>query len=264
LRRFPRLLGARRKKIEEFIMRKIVLAGFTRLRRLGRSVLVWCASIALRIPRAWWPTEAMSAVRLALTCIAAIYLAMLLELDRPEWAGWTVLSVSLATRASSLQKSLWRVVSSIIGCVIAVALIANFAQATLAFDVAFALWLALLTAPATMERGQRSYGFALMGFTVPIVALGTVQQPDQVFSVLVQIDRKTRLANIAVRRCLRYRAASTAFQTAGALRSLTHSLPMLNCPLWIRRNSSMLAIVIAAVLDHLNPSIGSMRSFTLR
>jgi hypothetical protein len=31
---------------------------------------------------------------------------MLLELDRPEWAGWTVLSVSLATRASSLQKGL--------------------------------------------------------------------------------------------------------------------------------------------------------------
>jgi uncharacterized membrane protein YccC len=110
---------------------------------------------------------------------------MLLELDRPEWAGWTVLSVSLATRASSLQKSLWRAGSSIIGCVIAIALVANFSQSTLAFDVALALWLALLTAPATMERGQRSYGFALMGFTVPIVALGTVGQPDQVFHVAV-------------------------------------------------------------------------------
>jgi len=67
----------------------------------------------------------MSAVRIGLTSVAAIYLAMLLELDRPEWASWTVLSVSLATRASSLQKSLWRAVSSIIGCVIAVALTAK-------------------------------------------------------------------------------------------------------------------------------------------
>src|SRR5580698_10589977 len=124
------------------------------LHRLARSVRVWCAAIAVQMPRPWWPTEALRAARIALTSVAAIYLAMLLELDRPEWAGWTVLSVSLATRASSLQKSLWRVVSSIIGCVIAVALIANFAQATLAFDVALALWLALLTAPATMERGQ--------------------------------------------------------------------------------------------------------------
>ena len=85
-----------------------------------------------------------------------------------------------------------------------------------------------------------------------------------VLAVLVQIDWKTRLADMAVRRCLLYRAASTAFQTAGALRSLRHSLPRLNCPLWIRRNSSMPAIAIAAVLNHLNPSIGSMRSFTPR
>ena len=138
----------------------------------------------------------MSAVRIALTCIAAIYLAMLLELERPEWAGWTVLSVSLATRASSLQKSLWRGVSSIIGCVIALTLTANFAQSTLAFDAALALWLALLTAAASVERGQRSYGFALMGFTVPIVTLGNVDQPGQVFQVAV--DRcSTLLLGIA-------------------------------------------------------------------
>jgi uncharacterized membrane protein YccC len=199
-------------------MRKIFLVGFYRLRRLGRSAGVWCASIALRIPRAWWPTEAVSAVRLALTCIAAIYLAMLLELDRPEWAGWTVLSVSLATRASSLQKSLWRVVSSIIGCVIAVALIANFAQATLAFDIALALWLALLTAPATMERGQRSYGFALMGFTVPIVALGTVDQPDKVFSVAV--DRcSTLVLGIACAHASSVLVASSVREVSGALAS---------------------------------------------
>src|ERR1700759_814841 len=115
--------------------------------------------IARQMSRALGPTEAVSAARLALTSVGAIYLAMLLELDRPEWAGWTVLSVSLVTRASSLQKSLWRAVSSIIGCGIALALTANFAQSTLAFDAAVALWLALLTVPASMERGQRSYGF---------------------------------------------------------------------------------------------------------
>src|ERR1700761_1993456 len=155
------------------------------LHRLARSVRVWRAAIASQMPRPSWPTEAASAVRIALTSVAAIYLAMLLELDRPEWAGWTVLSVSLATRASSLQKSLWRAVSSIIGCIIAVALTANFAQSTLAFDVAIALWLALLTAAASVERGQRSYGFALMGYTVPIVTLGNVEQPGLVFHVAV-------------------------------------------------------------------------------
>src|SRR6201996_3017612 len=139
-----------------------------RLHRLGRSVRIWCAAIASRMPRPWWPAEAVGAVRLALTSVVALYLAMLLELDRPEWAGWTVLSVSLATRASSLQKSLWRAVSSIIGCVIAVALTANFAQSTLAFDAAVALWLALLTVPASMERGPGADGFPPIGSRGPI------------------------------------------------------------------------------------------------
>jgi uncharacterized membrane protein YccC len=166
------------------------------LHRLERSIRVWCVTIASQIPRPWWPTEAVSAVRVALTCVVAIYLAMLLELEKPEWAGWTVLSVSLATRASSLQKSLWRAVSSIIGSVIAVALTANFAQSTLAFDAAIALWLALLAAAASMERGQRSYGFALMGYTVPIVTLANVDQPGLVFHEAV--DRcSTLLLGIA-------------------------------------------------------------------
>jgi uncharacterized membrane protein YccC len=166
------------------------------LHRLARSVRVRSAAIASRMPRPRWPTEALSAARLALTSVGAIYLAMLLELDRPEWAGWTVLSVSLVTRASSLQKSLWRAVSSIIGCGIALVLTANFAQSTLAFDATAALWLALLTVPASMERGQRSYGFALMGYTVPIVTLANVDQPRLVFQVAV--DRcSTLLLGIA-------------------------------------------------------------------
>src|ERR1700677_3194525 len=92
------------------------------LHRLARSVRVWCAAIAVQMPRPWWPTEAVSAARLALTSVGAIYLDIQLELGPHGWAGWTVLSVSLAWRASSLQKSLWRAIRSIIGCGSAVAL----------------------------------------------------------------------------------------------------------------------------------------------
>jgi uncharacterized membrane protein YccC len=186
------------------------------LHRLARSVRVWRAAIASQMPRPCWPTEAFSAARLALTSVGAIYLAMLLELDRPEWAGWTVLSVSLVTRASSLQKSLWRAVSSIIGCGIALALTANFAQSTLAFDAAVALWLALLTVPASMERGQRSYGFALMGYTVPIVTLANVDQPSLVFQVAV--DRcSTLLLGIAC-------AHASSVLVAAGVREVSSSL----------------------------------------
>ena len=61
-----------------------------------------------------------------------------------------------------------------------------------------------------------------------------------------------------------YYAANTAFQTAGVLLSLRRNLPRLNWPLLIRRTNSMPAITIDAVVNHLKPSIGPMRSFTPR
>jgi hypothetical protein len=82
--------------------------------------------------------------------------------------------------------------------------------------------------------------------------------------VLVQIDTNEGGVDTHLRLCPHYGADRTAFQTAAVLLSLRRSLPRLNCPLWIRRSSSMPAIVTAAVLNHLNPSIGPMRSLTPR
>ena len=135
--------------------------------------------------RAWWPEQAMDAVRLGLTVVVALYLAMEFELERPEWAAWTVLSVSLATRASSLEKAAWRTVGTLIGAAASLAIIAAFAQDTLAFDVVLAAWLGMATILASTARRQDSYGFALIGFTVPIVTLSNISQPESVFPTAV-------------------------------------------------------------------------------
>ncbi len=103
---------------------------------------------------AWWPREAVAATRLGVTVVAALYLAMALELARPEWAGWTVLSVSLTTRASSLEKAAWRILGTIVGAVASVALVAAFSQDTLAFDIALALWLGMATFLSSTARRQ--------------------------------------------------------------------------------------------------------------
>ena len=108
----------------------------------GETALPDCRSApsdTLQRLAAWWPREAAEALRIALTAIAAIWLAMWLELALPHWAGWTVISVTLATRAASLRKSLWRAGSTLVGVTVAMVLVANFAQATLAFDLALAL-----------------------------------------------------------------------------------------------------------------------------
>jgi uncharacterized membrane protein YccC len=61
----------------------------------------------------------------------------------------------------------------------------NFAQSTLAYDIALALWLGIMNYFSSLERGLGSYGFALMGFTVPIVTLGNVETPLQTFDTAV-------------------------------------------------------------------------------
>jgi Phage integrase, N-terminal SAM-like domain len=59
-------------------------------------------------------------------------------------------------------------------------------------------------------------------------------------------------------------ASSTAFQTAGATRPWPPRRPSANCPLRMRCISSMPAMVMAAFLNPLKPSITAMRCFTPR
>jgi uncharacterized membrane protein YccC len=137
------------------------------------------------LARRWWPAETADAMRLGVTSLVAIYLAMYFELDDPHWAGWTVFSVSLATRASFFQKSTFRAFSTLLGAVVSIVLMDDLAQSTLGYDVALALWLGLMTYFASLEQGLGSYGFALMGFIVPILTLGNVEAPLNTFDTAV-------------------------------------------------------------------------------
>jgi uncharacterized membrane protein YccC len=76
-----------------------------------------------------------------------------------------------------IQHSFWAVVS--------IVLMDDLAQSTLGYDVALALWLGLMTYFASLEQGLGSYGFALMGFTVPILTLGNVEAPLNTFDTAV-------------------------------------------------------------------------------
>ena len=59
-------------------------------------------------------------------------------------------------------------------------------------------------------------------------------------------------------------AASTAFQIAGAVGFLRWKCPRPNCPLRIRRSSSIPAMVVAAQSKSLKPSIGPVRDLMPR
>ena len=120
-------------------------------------------------------------LRTLLAFSIALYAAYALELDSPSSAGLTVLIVASASRGAVLSKSLYRAGGTVVGALASITLVAWFAQAPWLFILGFSLWLGLCTFAASLLRYFRSYGAVLAGYTIALIALSAVQDPDNVF-----------------------------------------------------------------------------------
>jgi len=121
------------------------------------------------------------ALTTAASAVLALHVAFFLELDNPGSAMTTVLIVSSPLSGMVLSKGLWRLIGTIIGAVMSVALIAIAAQAPALFMVWLAAWVAVCTFVASYLRYFRSYAAVLAGYTLSMVALPAIDHPDQVF-----------------------------------------------------------------------------------
>lgn len=124
-------------------------------------------------------------LRTTVASLVALYIAFLGSMDDPKWAAMTVWIVAQNNRGMSLSKSRYRIVGTLIGAVVGVALIAGLAQAPELFILLLGLWLALCTYFATSLRNFRSYGAILAGYTAVIIALDSVATPEDVFTIAV-------------------------------------------------------------------------------
>lgn len=115
----------------------------------------------------------------------ALYLAFYFELKQPAWALMTVFVVSQPLSGMVLAKSVFRLLGTLAGAGVSVALVAWLGQAPLPFLLAMAAWLAFCTAGASMLRNFASYGFVLAGYTAAVVALPASAAPLTVFDQAV-------------------------------------------------------------------------------
>lgn len=123
------------------------------------------------------------ALRTTAASLVALYLAFLLDLDEPKWAAMTVWIVAQSSRGMSLSKSQYRLLGTIAGAGVGLALVALFAQTPELFFVALAAWLGLCTALSTGLRNFRSYGAVLAGYTAAIIGISAASAPDQAFEI---------------------------------------------------------------------------------
>lgn len=131
-----------------------------------------------------WPAVNF-ALRTTAASLAALYIALLLDFDEPKWAAMTVWVVAQGSRGMSLSKSQYRLLGTVVGAGIAIALIAAFGQAPQLFFLALAAWLGLCTGLATALRNFRSYGAVLAGYTAAIIGVSASSQPDAVFDIAI-------------------------------------------------------------------------------
>ncbi|MBS7459034.1 FUSC family protein [Coralloluteibacterium stylophorae] len=152
------------------------------------------ATPAAAVPQPGWRREALDALRaeggawlFVFKVLLSVYLAggiaMRLGFAAPSTAMITVIVVMNRQSGMVVAKAFYRALGTVVGSVAAVAMVGLFPQQPVPFLVAFALWVGLCAGGALMYRNFKSYGFVLSGYTVGIIALPAINQPEQLFEL---------------------------------------------------------------------------------
>jgi uncharacterized membrane protein YccC len=121
------------------------------------------------------------AVRIWLAIVLALYISFWLELEAPSSAAVTVTILALPTRGQVLEKAVFRLIATVIGVAASITIIGLFVQTGSLLLVAFAAWLAVCVYAAGLLDGNRAYAAALSGYTVAIIAVQQIDNPQHVF-----------------------------------------------------------------------------------
>lgn len=141
----------------------------------------------------WWPRWAdlpaalftpgwvAFTLRTWIAASLALAIAFWSQIDAPAGAAVTVMILAQPLRGQALSKAFYRLLGTAIGMTAAILLVAAFPQDRPLFLGAAAIWMAACAFIGSLERDFRSYGALLAGYTVALVALSSINQPDQIF-----------------------------------------------------------------------------------
>ncbi len=133
------------------------------------------------------PDATSFALRLSLALLLAYVASFTIQLDSASSAGVCVVIVMQPSPGMAMSKAFYRALGTVAGGVMSLVIISAFPQDRTMLLASCALWLAACTYVASILRDFRSYGAALAGYTVAIVAIGGIDNPNS--ALLVTLDR---------------------------------------------------------------------------
>ncbi len=113
--------------------------------------------------------------------MAAFYIALSIDLDRPYWSIATVYIVSQPLSGAMRSKGVYRLCGTLLGASAAIVMVPNLVDAPVLLSAALALWLGVCLYFSLCDRTPRSYVFMLAGYTAAIIGFPSVDQPDLIF-----------------------------------------------------------------------------------
>ncbi|MFT8432153.1 FUSC family protein [Acetobacter orientalis] len=139
---------------------------------------------AMFADNARWQTTLNTAAYTARVFVSigiALFLAFTFQLQSPMSAATTVLIVANPTVGAMVSKSVWRVIGTLIGATISVAVMAGFVQSPVLYFAVFSVFVGLACMMATFLRLFRAYAAVLVGYTIVIVASPAFAHPESIF-----------------------------------------------------------------------------------
>jgi|GEM_PF-172228 len=141
----------------------------------------------------WFSKNAVFyAVKTCLAAFLALYIALELNLDKPAWALTTVLIASQLYSASTISKSVFRLLGTLLGGVFIFFIFPPTVAHPLLFSFCVSLWVSLCLYLSLHDRTPKSYVFMLAGYSAAIMGFPEVMTPLNITStVLSRIEEIT-------------------------------------------------------------------------
>ena len=117
--------------------------------------------------------------------MAALFLALWIDLPRPYWALGTVYITSQVLSGATRSKAVYRVSGTVLGAAMSVVLVPNLVNEPILLSLAVALWVALCLYVSLLDRTPASYLPMLAGYTAALIGFPAVDDPGAIFDTAV-------------------------------------------------------------------------------
>lgn len=113
----------------------------------------------------------------------ALYIALYMQLPRPYWAMATVYIVANPFVGPTSSKALYRALGTLLGAGAAVFFVPLLSQQPVLLSAVVALWTGTMLFLSMHVRTADNYALMLAGYTMPMIALPVVDNPQAVFDL---------------------------------------------------------------------------------